>query len=165
VPSITFLSKLLFFCIQCVPTSDLQHSLERLSMNQSSLSCLVLSSLTRDVNSRPLHVTSNCRVVNSIPGQQQQQPQTPIILHRVALNHRPTMDTTKGRFTVFPRLPPELRNRIWAFAANNEPRTLDIASTLLQLPPPHHAPRHVLHQLPPHKPSNNQLLISFPPVD
>jgi hypothetical protein len=29
-------------------------------------------------------------------------------------------------FTLFSHLPPELRNRIWAFAANQEPRTLDI---------------------------------------
>jgi hypothetical protein len=38
------------------------------------------------------------------------------------------MEKPKIVFTVFPKLPPELRNRIWGFAANNEPRTLDIAS-------------------------------------
>jgi hypothetical protein len=29
-------------------------------------------------------------------------------------------------FTLFPKLPPELRNKIWAAASNQEPRTLDI---------------------------------------
>ncbi|PMD20000.1 hypothetical protein NA56DRAFT_646870 [Hyaloscypha hepaticicola] len=38
------------------------------------------------------------------------------------------MDKPKNVFTVFPKLPPELRNRIWGLAANNELRTLDIAS-------------------------------------
>ncbi|KAH8790403.1 hypothetical protein F5882DRAFT_401462 [Hyaloscypha sp. PMI_1271] len=35
-------------------------------------------------------------------------------------------------FPIFKKLPPELRNKIWGFAANNEPRTLDIWSDFVR---------------------------------
>ncbi|KAE9365608.1 hypothetical protein N431DRAFT_431036 [Stipitochalara longipes BDJ] len=38
----------------------------------------------------------------------------------------------EGMFTIFKKLPPELRNKIWAFASNNEPRILDIWSDFLR---------------------------------
>ncbi|PMD33084.1 hypothetical protein L207DRAFT_518411 [Hyaloscypha variabilis F] len=46
--------------------------------------------------------------------------------------HCPTIATNENMFTIFKKLPPELRNRVWSFAANNEPRTLDIWSDFLR---------------------------------
>lgn len=40
--------------------------------------------------------------------------------------------TTEEMFPIFKKLPPELRNKIWGFAANNEPRTLDIWSDFVR---------------------------------
>ena len=109
---------------------------EQTSINQLPLSggvALSLSSTSRDkcfdpstritaprhkmLSSRELHSLSTTTMVA-----RKSQPSR----HSA---HCPTIATNENMFTIFKKLPPELRNRVWSFAANNEPRTLDIAST------------------------------------
>jgi 2EXR family len=62
---------------------------------------------------------------------------------------------TGKMFTIFPRLPPELRNKVWGFAANNEPRNIDIASSPFVLPTRHKIASSFEHPQTPLATSNN----------